>query len=46
MDRAGHWRNQWLPSVATHRQQWIPEHIKGPGDKPLVLKSGVIDFKR
>jgi hypothetical protein len=43
---AGHWRNQYLPSTGTHRLQWIAEHIKGPDDKPLVIKPHVFDVRR
>jgi hypothetical protein len=38
---SGHWRNQYLPSRGTHRVQWISPHVKGPGDKPLVVKETV-----
>lgn len=31
----GHWRNQWLPSKKTHRQQWIAPHWRGPEDAPV-----------
>lgn len=37
----GHWRNQWLPSIQAHRQQWISPYVKGPEDKPLVVKKTV-----
>lgn len=37
----GHWRNQWLPSVKAHRLQWIAPYVKGPEDKPLVVKETV-----
>jgi len=33
----GHWRNQWFPSLDTHRQIYIHEFIKGPEDKPLRI---------
>jgi hypothetical protein len=33
----GHWRNQWFPSLKTHRQIYIHEFIKGPEDKPLRI---------
>jgi hypothetical protein len=33
----GHWRNQWYPSMQDHRPKYIPPHIKGPKDKPLVV---------
>jgi hypothetical protein len=42
----GHWRNQWLPSRGCHRLQWINPHIKGPADKPLVLKERVSVWSR
>lgn len=34
----GHWRNQWYPSMQSHRPKWIAPYIKGPDDKPLVVK--------
>lgn len=37
----GHWRQQWLPSVKAHRLQWIMPFVKGPVDKPLVVKRTV-----
>jgi hypothetical protein len=37
----GHWRNQWLPSRSCHRPMWIDPYVKGPDDKPLVLKAKV-----
>lgn len=36
----GHWRNQWFPSLNTHRQIWISGYVKGPDDKPLVVRKG------
>lgn len=38
---SGHWRNQWLPSEDRHRPTWIAPYVKGPDDKPLVLKESV-----
>ena len=38
---SGHWRNQWLPSRSLHRLQWIDAFVKGPADKPLVVKKTV-----
>lgn len=38
---SGHWRNQWLPSRGMHRLQWIDAHVKGPDDKPFVVKTTV-----
>lgn len=37
----GFWRNQWLPSTQAHRLQWIMPYVKGPDDKPLVVKDEV-----
>jgi hypothetical protein len=42
----GHWRNQWLPSRQTHRLQWISGYVKGPADKPLVVKERVKHWVR
>lgn len=38
---SGHWRNQWLRSVQNHRLQWIAPYVKGPEDKPLVIRRTV-----
>ena len=38
---SGHWRNQWVPSKATHRVVWINAYLKGPPDKPIVIKKTV-----
>jgi len=38
----GHWRNQYLPSTKTHRQQFIAPYVKGPTDKPLVVRENVV----
>jgi hypothetical protein len=35
----GHWRNQWCPSIATHRPTWVSSYVKGPHDKPLKRPS-------
>lgn len=43
---SGHWRNQWLPSRASHRVQWIAGYIKGPTEKPLVIKDRVTAWIR
>jgi hypothetical protein len=42
----GHWRNQWYPSLQTHRPKWVPRHIKGPEDRPLILKDRVFMVDR
>lgn len=38
---AGHWRNQWYPSLKRHKQKWISPYVKGPDDKPFVDKKRV-----
>lgn len=43
---SGHWRNQWLPSRTCHRLQWIYGHVKGPQNKPLVVKDRVTAWVR
>jgi hypothetical protein len=35
---SGHWRNQWYPSDKLHRQIWISPYVKGPEDKPLIVR--------
>jgi hypothetical protein len=35
---SGHWRNQPYPSEGIHRQIWISPYVKGPEDKPLVVR--------
>jgi hypothetical protein len=42
----GFWRNQWYPSVEKHRQIWIDDYVKGPDDKPLVIKDPVYRVDR
>lgn len=42
----GHWRNHFYPSTQTHRLKFISSYIKGPEDKPLVMKKRVINFTR
>lgn len=34
----GFWRDQWYPSLQRHRQIYISPYVKGPEDKPLVVK--------
>ena len=43
---SGHWRNQYLPSVDAHRLQWVAEYVKGPGDRPLVIKDPIFRVAR
>ena len=33
-----HWRKQFMPASGTHRPTLIAEHMKGPADKPLVIR--------
>jgi hypothetical protein len=42
----GHWRQQWYPSTSSNRPVWISPYIKGPEDKPLVLKEKVMVWVR
>jgi hypothetical protein len=42
----GHWRNQWMPKTGTHRPMWIAPHVKGPDDRPLVVRDRVYRWKR
>lgn len=42
----GHWRNQWYPSIKQHRKRYVPKYIKGPVDKPLIIKTRVFEFNR
>ncbi len=41
-----HWRAQWYPSEQRNRPIWIAPYIKGPEDKPLVLKRRAFVVKR
>lgn len=34
----GHWRDQPYPSEGIHRQIWISPYVKGPEDKPLIVR--------
>lgn len=39
---SGHWREQaYGPNHSERRRQWIAPYVKGPRDKPLVLKDTV-----
>lgn len=40
----GHWRNQWYPSIRAHRQVWISPYVKGPDDRPLVVKERAFEL--
>lgn len=41
-----HWRNQWYPSEGIHRPVFIEEYIKGPDDKPLLIRPLVFSVER
>lgn len=41
---SGHWRKQWYSTDQVHRPKWIAPHIKGPDDKPLVVKEKLYIF--
>jgi hypothetical protein len=34
-----HRRNQWYPSLKKHQMKWIAAYVKGPQNKPLVVKA-------
>lgn len=42
----GFWRNQWHPSEGRHVLRFIDAYVKGPPDKPLVIKETVNAWKR
>lgn len=42
----GHWRDQWHPSNSTHVPTWIAPYVKGPDDKPLVVKDRIHTWVR
>jgi hypothetical protein len=39
---SGHWRNQFYPSLAHHRQIWIAPFVKGDPELPLVVKERAV----
>ena len=43
---SGHWRRQWDPSIAEHRLRYILPYLKGPDDKPVVVKDTVFALRR
>ncbi|MGH9153979.1 MAG: hypothetical protein ACRD03_16690 [Acidimicrobiales bacterium] len=43
---SGHWRRQWYPAQEQHRLRYILPHVKGPDDKPLVVKDTVFALRR
>ena len=42
----GFWRDQWYPSLQMHRQIYISPYVKGPADKPLVVKKRFYKWDR
>jgi hypothetical protein len=36
-----HWRRQWYPASGQHRPKLIHSYVKGPADKPLVVRETV-----
>ena len=42
----GHWRNQWYPTEVRHRPKWIAPYVKGPEDKPLLVKNRLFRVSR
>lgn len=42
----GHWRNQWYPSEQRHVPKFIATYVKGPEDKPLVIKDRIFRVSR
>jgi hypothetical protein len=37
----GFWRWQYYPASGTHKQKYIASHVRGPKDKPLIVKKRV-----
>jgi len=42
----GFWRNQYHPSKHCHIRRWINPYVKGPEDKPLIIKDKVYRWER
>jgi hypothetical protein len=42
----GFWRNQYYPSLKMHKQKYISDYVKGPDDKPLIIKKRIWVWKR
>lgn len=43
---SGHWREQWYASLKEHRTIWIPSYVKGPEEKPLVIRPTIYSVNR
>ena len=42
----GHWRNQWYESEQRHKPKFIAAYVKGPEDKPLIVKDRIFRVSR
>lgn len=38
---SGHWKRQWYGGIGEHRRIYIAPYIRGPQDKPLIIKDTV-----
>jgi hypothetical protein len=43
---SGFWRNQYYPSLNRHIRIYIHAYIKGPEDKPLIIKDRIYSLER
>lgn len=43
---SGHWRRLWSESEQRERTVWISPYVKGPADRPLILKERHVRFVR
>lgn len=43
---SGHWRQQYYPSQGGNSPIWINPHVKGPADRPLIIKERVTAWVR
>lgn len=41
-----HWRNQFMPGSGRHEPRWIAPFVKGPPDRPLVVRERVYQWRR
>lgn len=42
----GHWRQQYYPSEGGNKPIWISPYVKGPDDRPIVVKDRVAAWVR
>lgn len=40
------WRRQWYPSEQRHKPKWIAPYVKGPKNKPLIIKDTAYLWRR